>query len=92
MSKLITTNLPEFDCACGKQLDAATGDDLPRPGDLTVCMQCERIYQFDSALRLIPVTPEMMRSLDPEAQRELASAIFHLGVMKMQTMMRGGKC
>lgn len=50
------THTPLSSCpACGTELDAAGGSDKagqPKPGDLSVCINCATILQFDEQLHL----------------------------------------
>lgn len=54
---------------CGKVLDAAKsadGDRAPKPDDLSVCLYCGSILQFDAGMSLVALTPTELRRLDPE--------------------------
>jgi hypothetical protein len=53
--------------ACGNQLDACFGvehDEIPKPGDLTICAYCAEPLVFTRDLRLRCVTPEPRAELD----------------------------
>ena len=57
---MTTTRTPESACSsCGTLNDAATsvdGERGPRPGSVTVCLQCGHIMAFDLDLRLRELT------------------------------------
>lgn len=63
--RLLADSCPE----CGKRLDAATGltsDRPPKPGDISVCVGCHAVLEFDDYLRLRLVPVEDDRRSDPE--------------------------
>lgn len=64
--------------ACKHGLDANTswqgesGDQVVvRPGDLTVCMYCAALLEFDHRLRLRRLNPRTLASMSPTMQRKL---------------------
>lgn len=56
-AKFSTHRLQPVACpVCFTKLDAATnvgGDDPPRPGDFTVCIQCCNVLRYDAVLGLM---------------------------------------
>ncbi|HUP06815.1 MAG TPA: hypothetical protein VMU47_06680 [Caldimonas sp.] len=44
---------------------------MPRPHDLTMCVNCGTLLFFDAELRLHPVTAEMVEALPPQTVAEL---------------------
>lgn len=77
--KGVTWALPEEGkCPhCGHRMDSAshmTEKVKPKPGDLTVCMQCASVLRFDSSLAVRTISDEQLRRIkqrDPEAAAEL---------------------
>ena len=66
------TRLPASPCEnCGRELDAATGDGQPSPGDISICIGCGTVRQFDAEMRLEPVDGE---SLPVETRAEINCA------------------
>ena len=60
---------------CNHQLDAATcttGDHKPAPGDLTVCIECATILEFDPDLSVRVVGPSVLAALDDDTRAHLA--------------------
>lgn len=62
--QMSTHRIGESRCLdCGKVLDAASnaiGDGLPKPGDITICLDCGHIMVFDEHLKVrIPNDQEM---------------------------------
>lgn len=43
----------------------------PLPGDITVCVRCAAVSQFDVKMRLNPVTQKQLDQLPPEHRKEL---------------------
>ena len=54
---MTTTKLPLCICPrCGHKLDAAStpdgSDHVPKPGDVTLCIECGCLFEFDSQMRV----------------------------------------
>jgi len=69
--------LPSHDCpACGTRLDAATsiceGTPAPRPGDVTICIDCTAVMMFAEDLTVRLVKPGEIR--DRDALRDIRRA------------------
>lgn len=70
------TRLPPSSCTgCGRLMDAAgtmgaDDDSEPSPGDLTICIDCGTVMQFDADYSLKPVTIEMIMQMSPEERNE----------------------
>jgi hypothetical protein len=66
---------------CGKDLDSASGDGghKPNPGDVSVCVYCCGINEFDAELRLVKLTDEQIDALPSESASE---------IREMQALMR----
>lgn len=81
-----TVRLPEDRCPkCGGKLDAATGAESgpgPEAGDLSVCIHCLAMLQFDPNLRLKRLTDDEFEALPEEART---------GMLRAQTVMRRAK-
>jgi hypothetical protein len=60
--KMSATSIGEQRCAkCGYKMDQASdafGEDKPKPGDLSVCLNCGAIAVFGENLQLREPTPE----------------------------------
>lgn len=84
-----TFDLPEQPCpACGKLLDAANGEDnvAPEPGNLTVCIHCAAILEFDAGLKLLPLSPDEIAGLPARERAEL----FRVQAAIMEVQSRAG--
>jgi hypothetical protein len=60
---------------CGHILDAASVLEGPTPkpveGDLSICLGCGEVSQFDRRSRLRPVTASILADLDPDEAADL---------------------
>jgi hypothetical protein len=59
---------------CGHRLNASSDPKdrgMPRPGDLSLCIDCGTILRFDWQLRLKVVTPEEIEKLPKRTALEL---------------------
>ena len=71
---------PDARCpACLGRLDGAMpangrGRQIPRVGDLSVCISCTVILEFNSDLTVRLASAETLASLDAETRRELERA------------------
>jgi hypothetical protein len=56
---------------CQHKLDSAYSPSnpqaKPRPGDLTVCINCQEFLQFDNDLKVIKVTDELRAKIEQES-------------------------
>lgn len=78
-----TTRLPKSDCLnCGERLDAATGNDAPRPGNLTVCVNCSAVMTFDAEMKLTGFTEDECRELLADAGL-MAKLVQRVGVVRL---------
>jgi hypothetical protein len=63
---------------CGQELDAATDTfrvgARPKPGDISVCLYCAAILQFNAALQLEAVTGDelILVKANPDVKRAVA--------------------
>lgn len=81
-----STRLDDSHCGkCGHVLDAATavdgGDYSPKENDLTVCVYCGEMHQFDADLKLHPLTEEQKVAIQedaPETWEILSNAQAHI--------------
>jgi hypothetical protein len=58
---MVTSCVPSSKCICGYEVDAATslyGHYAPKPGALTICLNCACLHRFDEQMQLQPVTRE----------------------------------
>lgn len=69
------SRVPQSTCpVCGTLLNAAsffTGESSPRPGDLSVCIECTAILVFQADLTVQGISEEELESLPPELHVEL---------------------
>lgn len=67
---MISTLVPKACCPeCHAELDTATsarGDYTPAQGDVSVCVYCGALLQFDPSLVLVPLSEDELESLDDE--------------------------
>lgn len=59
---------------CGYRMDAATatrGNARPRPGDLTLCLSCGAILEFDQDVAPVAMPAGRMADLDDDTRHEL---------------------
>ena len=70
--------LPEVKCVvCGHPLDAATcleGDHRPAVGDVSMCVECGEVYEFDAQMKLVQVNLASLLELDPTQHNLIAKA------------------
>ena len=73
---------------CGELLDAATafeGDHKPRENDITICIKCGSISQFNKDFSLRPVTQEFLDKLEKDDEKTflmLSRASGHIKASK----------
>lgn len=64
-----TRTRPNLCTKCGYMVDAATGvsngRDIPKPGDVSVCLNCGAVHIFTIALLLREPTQEEIDSFEP---------------------------
>lgn len=80
MRQYANTRVPLSACpCCGKEMDCASPVDgvqsKPVEGDLSVCINCAAVLQFDDKLMLKELTAEDRQSLPPVSQIELNAAV-----------------
>jgi hypothetical protein len=72
--------------SCGRNLNAAgtfNGDPAPpTAGDITVCFGCEKALVFEKDLNLVIATDDFLRTLPPEARRQVDQTIANLRAFK----------
>jgi hypothetical protein len=64
-----TTDIPESSCPkCGEILNAATSmeDIQPKPGDLTICINCASMLRFDKDLSMRELSIDEFMELHDE--------------------------
>lgn len=75
-----TSEITPYRCDCGKLLDQATdptGMNQPKPGSLSVCIECGTVLRFtDEGLRKI--THEELMALEPDRKRLLLKMRRHI--------------
>ena len=61
---------------CGHKLDASTRVEAdghkPKPGSISVCIECAAVLTFDEGMHLRLMTAEEVRTLPDETFREVA--------------------
>ena len=73
-------HMPEDRCPrCGARATAASnarpGDRrAPVPGDLTVCIACAGLLQFDDSLRLVPLPEDALSGLEADTREVLLAS------------------
>ncbi len=67
MEKYITSKTRVYNCGnCHKVLDAVTGKAIPKQGDISVCINCGEITEFDNDLTMKPVITPRMQTLQSD--------------------------
>lgn len=80
--------VPKGQCECGAVLDAATPmrhDRSPAPGDITICLFCQRALQYGDDLKPKAMSEEQFRALPADVQlevRQIARALELARAMK----------
>lgn len=76
--------LPKSSCPlCGKKLDAASdadGEERPSPGDVTLCIGCGTVFEYDGEMKLRVMTEAELSALEEEVQAQIKTvrmAILH---------------
>lgn len=70
----IYSHRPTVCPGCRQQLNATSdpkGRGAPRPRDVTMCVGCGTLLQFDDRLRLSVMTPELLEQLPQQTLEEL---------------------
>ena len=69
---------------CNGKTDAATsieGDYKPSNGDISLCIHCGAINQFDSDLTIVPIEEGLLENIeetDPENYRMIMKAVHYI--------------
>lgn len=74
MTSTIYTHRASVCPGCGQTLNATVDPKergMPRPGDVSLCVGCGTIVQFDRWLYLSVMTPEQIEQLPPKTAEEL---------------------
>lgn len=58
------------DCPCGVRLNAISGDGCPGAGDVTICINCLRVYTFDTKLNHVPASVELTAEIHEQLRLE----------------------
>lgn len=73
------TRVPEAQCGhCGKPLDSATGTDgsmRAKPGDISICIFCLGVNQFDERLHHVAVTADELAAAPAAIRSQLEDMI-----------------
>jgi hypothetical protein len=74
-----THSMPEQHCVCcGSPLDAATEitamQGAPKPGDVSMCINCGEVMEFDKDLKLVPATVKSMLEIGERARAVVGRA------------------
>lgn len=73
---MITTKTILNNCPfCGYNIDQATGEQIPREGDVTMCFKCLNISVFDVDLKLNKLSEELFAEL--RRDQEIWNKIEH---------------
>lgn len=74
------TRVPNAPCGgCGKDLSAATGRGTPKPGDLSMCLDCGSLHRFDKWLKAKPMSADAEAALPAVTKREIAALRQRMG-------------
>lgn len=66
--------------------DLELGFRMPEPGDLTVCMQCGCIGEFNTELAIERAKPENIATLDPQTRAQIESDSEKVRTARMASM------
>ncbi len=79
----MTKELSEDKCpSCAGPLSACTDVNNPdnvtlaKPGDLTVCVYCAAVLQFDEDLKHVVADSEILENLSPDTKQALDFAVW----------------
>lgn len=81
----LTSRLPLDHCPrCQHKLDAATSMDYhtPKPGDLTVCINCAAICEWNQDMRLELFDPSKLRTIPIKTLVTLMNTVAAVGYVK----------
>lgn len=75
---MVTIPMGDDSCPhCGKLINTCTAvnsDDLPLPGDLTICIGCAGINRYGDDMALEAFPDVLIDTLDPEFREQLLDA------------------
>lgn len=69
-----TVKTPNYRCPCGYVMNRATsayGEHTPTEDDITFCMSCGKMYQFNKDLSLRPAPDDLLNQLSDEERRDV---------------------
>jgi glutaredoxin len=78
-NKMTTTRMPKSNCpVCDTRLDAATTVDgtpdvIPKEGDISLCISCTSVLEFDDNLELQTID---IKTLPQNMQDEIVQAVL----------------
>jgi hypothetical protein len=85
------TKIPESTCPwCGEKLDGAASleDQTPKPGDITICVECLNVSKFDQDLHLLKIEEAEKETWTPEERSKVAR--IQLGLRIAHALIDGG--
>ncbi len=63
----MSSQIPLSQCpCCGHPQEVATSPDgkqAPEPGDISICLACSTVNQFDESLKIVPVSKEILKEI-----------------------------
>ena len=76
----MSTTLDSDKCPhCGYELNACSNPDdleskeMPKKGDISICINCAKILTFDKDLKLQPCPKEIIDELDEESLKQIVT-------------------
>lgn len=70
-----THDIPPIKCPlCKYKMDSSTGigcDTSPKVGDITLCLNCGAILEFDELMFVLPASFEKMLELDSSTRKQI---------------------
>ena len=73
---IVTTHMPDNKCpVCNANLNAATAPDgrsTPVPGDVSLCIKCSAVLEFDKKMNVVLLTEKTRKKLSVGVLEEIA--------------------
>lgn len=89
MAKVKETKCP----VCSHEFDSASGvskpEAIPKPGDLSICIECTAFLRYDDAMDMRLLTAEEIVDLDASVRGELVRARKEIKEMRLEFGQQG---